>query len=112
MSSNSNKLLFTCKPERQHQDSDPIYVNARACAMANSTILSSCSGHLHAGDEVSVHRLSHVTTGSEDRCWPTDTGDSDRLSLDDRRKQLPPYKDPPDYESYVRKKYRNQGSPV
>ena len=114
-SSNNNnhkRLLFTSKPDQLQQDSDPIYVNAHAYTMANSNMISSFSSHFPVGDDVSLRRLSHVPTGSEDRCIPIDGVDSDRISLDERRKLLPPYKDPPDYESYVRKKYHNHGSPV
>lgn len=109
---NSHKrIVYNSKQEHQEEGSDPIYVNAHACAMASSAAISSCSSHYPAGDDVSLNRLSQIPTSSDDRCWPMDSVESDRISLDERRKLLPLYTDPPDYDEYMRKKY-NQGSPV
>ena len=99
-SKSTSSLVMSADP-----DGDPIYVNARACTLASSSQLSSRSSHFNA-DEASINRLNHMCV---DRSW---SSDPDRLSLDDRRRLLPPYLEPPDYETYVRRKYFNHGSPV
>lgn len=108
MSSEQDKKRILLTP-KSRQDSDPIYVNAQACSMANSSLLSSCRF-----DDSSVYKRvsQNASTWSGATSDPVEGEIIDGMSLEERRKLLPPYKAPPDYESYVRRKYSNQGSPV
>lgn len=83
-------------PQLQNQNQDPIYANAHAASLSLVEALHD----------------THVTTVQLQRpsLYQTSLTESQEGSLEERLKYLPPYRDPPDYETYMKKKYSLHGS--
>lgn len=121
--SSSPSLANTSKSNNQTNggESDPIYVNANAASLSLSQEISQCSAGSSYGKASISRNIPQLSPVHGENFWTTNSSgvnattaetsqDSSPFTFEERQALLPPYQDPPDYDSYIRKKYGIHGS--